>query len=174
MKRLSETEQGMKKAVMMTVVALLAAACSKSEEETQPVAALAPPASTPELALTRNFSTEAITRGAAVFQAHCAECHGPQAQGHPGWGYDDGAKLILSPPLDGNGNTWKRSRQEMVEMIKTGVRRGNTPVMPSWEGRLSDQQIEDAITWFQALWPPEVYEKWQKAQTEVGSAKRGS
>jgi len=173
MKRLSDTQQGMKKAVVMMAVALLAAACSKSEEETQPAAVVAP-SSTPELALTRIFSPEAITRGAGVFQAHCAECHGPQAQGHPGWGYDDGEKLILSPPLDGNGNTWKRSRQEMAEMIKNGVRRGDTLVMPAWKGRLSDEDIEDAITWFQALWPPEVYEQWQKAQAETGPAKRGS
>jgi mono/diheme cytochrome c family protein len=35
--------------------------------------------------------------------------------------------------------------------------------MPAWKGRLSDREIEDIITWYQALWPPEVYERWRKA-----------
>jgi mono/diheme cytochrome c family protein len=43
------------------------------------------------------------------------------------------------------------------------VQRNGEPVMPAWKGRLSDREIEDIISWYQALWPPEVYERWRKA-----------
>jgi mono/diheme cytochrome c family protein len=33
--------------------------------------------------------------------------------------------------------------------------------MPAWKDRLSDQQIEDIIAWFQSRWPDEQYVAWQ-------------
>jgi mono/diheme cytochrome c family protein len=36
-------------------------------------------------------------------------------------------------------------------------------VMPAWVGRVSDQDIEDVITWYQALWPADTYQAWQRA-----------
>jgi mono/diheme cytochrome c family protein len=46
------------------------------------------------------------------------------------------------------------------------------PVMPAYAGRLSDQDIEDILTWLQALWPPEIYERWLKANAN-GDTPRG-
>ena len=122
------------------------------------------------------FSLENISRGAAVFQRNCAECHGPEAQGHPDWGSTaTGQKkaYVVAPPLNGAGVTWKRSRQDIKNIIKQGVIKENVPVMPAWKGRVDEQELDDVVTWFQALWPPEVYNRWQKAQAQTGS-KKGS
>jgi len=125
-----------------------------------------------------NFSVDSITRGALVFQERCAECHGPRAQGHPGWSPDQGkqtkdVKLIVAPPLDGSGVAHKRKKQQLVQSITNGVRRNNILVMPEWRGRLSSQDVEDVITWFQALWPPKVYEAWNRANQSTKSSKTG-
>jgi mono/diheme cytochrome c family protein len=37
--------------------------------------------------------------------------------------------------------------------------------MPAFRGRLSERDVQDVITWFQSLWPPEVYDTWNKAQS---------
>ena len=39
---------------------------------------------------------------------------------------------------------------------------------------LSEQEIEDTIAWFQALWPPEVYDRWQRANATSNSRSSGS
>lgn len=105
-------------------------------------------------------SLTALNRGARLFEQHCAQCHGPEAQGHPDW---QNPKVVAAPPLNGTGNEWKRSRAQLVAVIKNGAKRGNTPVMPAWNGRLSEQEIDEIIAWFQALWPPETYATWRKA-----------
>jgi mono/diheme cytochrome c family protein len=35
--------------------------------------------------------------------------------------------------------------------------------MPAWKDRLKDEEIEDILTWLQALWPDNTYEVWRKA-----------
>lgn len=111
-------------------------------------------------------SLEALNRGARLFQEHCAQCHGPEAQGHPDW---QTPGVVAAPPLNGTGNDWKRTRAELLAAIADGVKRDGVLVMPGWKGRLSDAEMNDVIVWFQALWPPEVYSRWKQAN----SAKAG-
>ena len=105
-------------------------------------------------------SLAALNRGAQLFQEQCAQCHGPEAQGHPDW---QTPGVVAAPPLNGTGNDWKRSRAELIAVIQNGAQRDGALVMPAWKGRLSEAEINDLIAWFQALWPPEVYAKWQQS-----------
>lgn len=139
---------------------LLLGACSKEEP--------APTGSSAGAALERLAPMEVMARGARVFQENCAICHGPEAQGHPDW---QTPGVAAAPPLNGTGNDWKRKRAELVAVIKTGVKRKNEQVMPGWEGRMSEQEIDDVITWFQALWPNDVYDRWRKANAAPASPK---
>lgn len=138
----------------------LLVACGKQESETS---------SRKDVTLNRSFSTESLFNGVRLFHEHCAQCHGPEAQGHPDW---QNPKVAAAPPLNGTGNEWKRRKQDMIAVIKNGMQRGGEPVMPGWKGRLSDREIEDIITWYQALWPVEVYEKWQKANAVATAPRR--
>lgn len=138
--------------IWMTVLALLLAGCGREES--------APPPAKPILPADRLSSLEGMMRGARVYQEQCGQCHGPDAQGHPDW---QNPKVAAAPPLNGSGNEWKRTKAELVQVILHGVKRDGVPVMPSWKGRVNEQEVEDVITWFQALWPAEIYEKWHKA-----------
>jgi mono/diheme cytochrome c family protein len=133
------------------VAALLVSACGKEESKT--------PSRKTAVGPDRPVSTENLFRGVRLFHEHCALCHGPEAQGHPDW---RNPKVVAAPPLNGTGNDWKRRKQDMIAIIKNGATREGEPVMPAWKGRMTDQEIEDIITWYQALWPPEVYERWRK------------
>jgi len=139
---------------LLAVVTLLSA-CSRDEPAT-PVAPLA----------IRQFDAESLRRGAALFGEHCAQCHGPDGQGHPDWQTPSGDQFAAAPPLNGTGNDWKRSRVQLADIIRHGVRRASdkSEIMPAWKGRLKEQDVEDVINFMQSMWPAEVYDAWTKAQ----------
>jgi len=140
----------MQRALLPTVAVCAALVLASCERTPEPAA---PPRSE------RIFSVEQVTLGARLYQQHCAQCHGPNAQGHPDW---QTAGVVAAPPLDSTGNAIKRSRASLLAVIRDGAVRNGAPVMPAWKGRLSDGDIEAVISWFQALWPPEVYDTWRK------------
>ncbi|MCR4301058.1 MAG: cytochrome c [Sulfuricaulis sp.] len=144
----------------MIVALMMVSACGKQEPEV--------PSRKDTATLDRPYSTESLFRGVRLFQEHCALCHGPEAQGHPDW---RNPKVVAAPPLNGTGNEWKRRKQNMIAIIKDGAKRNGDPVMPGWKGRLNDQEIEDIIGWYQALWPAEVYERWRKANAPATAPK---
>ncbi len=146
---------------------LLLAGCGREEKQAVPPPA-EPAAGAGGGGGEAGVSLDAMLRGARLYQEHCAQCHGPEAQGHPDW---QNPQVVAAPPLDGSGIVWKRSKRELVAIIRNGAKRGNQPVMPGWQGRLSDREIEDIITWFQALWPAEVYERWRKANQDAAPPK---
>ncbi len=144
---------GMNRIVGMVLAVLVVSGCGKKEPEAPAVKDRAD----------RQFSTESLFRGVRLFQEHCAQCHGPEAQGHPDW---RNPRVAAAPPLNGTGNEWKRRKQDMIATIQNGAKRNGDPVMPAWKGRLSDQDIEDIMAWFQALWPADVYDRWRKANAQ--------
>ncbi len=120
----------------------------------------------------RGFSMESLNRGARLFQQNCAQCHGPEAQGHPDW-QRQSKFYAAAPPLNGKGNDWKLSKAKFARIVKYGLSRNGVAIMPAWHARLSDRDIDDIITWSQALWPTDVYEKWLKAN-KGAPIKRGT
>ena len=112
-----------------------------------------------------DFSAQNLSRGAALYVEHCLQCHGPEGQGHPDWQTPTNGTFVAAPPINGTGNDWKRSQQHLIGIIRAGAKRNGMPVMPAYVGRLSDQDMVQILTWLQALWPPEVYERWLKANS---------
>ena len=147
----------MKKIWVVAGFALLVA-CSKGGQEAG--TATAPAVTAP------HFDPASVARGAQLFGERCAECHGPQAQGHPDWQTPSDGSFAAAPPLNGTGNDWKLTRAQIATIIKNGVRRksDNVDIMPAWKGRLNDSDVEDVINWMQSLWPADVYQAWTKAQ----------
>lgn len=141
----------------------LLAACERGADETQK-------SSVPSNAIPR-ANTDALARGAQLYAKNCAECHGPQAQGHPDWQLPSDGTFVAAPPLNGTGNDKNRTQQELIASIKDGKRRNGALVMPAWQTRLSDQDVTDIVLWFQSLWPPETYEAWYKRQALAAPAK---
>lgn len=142
--------------------AVFLAACSREE----------PAATAPPLAV-QQFDAASLRHGAALFAEHCAQCHGPEGQGHPDWQTPSGDQFAAAPPLNGSGNDWKRSRVQLAAVIRDGARRASdkAEIMPSWKGRLKEPDIEDVINYMQSLWPADVYEAWSKAQAAAPTPK---
>lgn len=101
-----------------------------------------------------------LNRGAQLFLENCAQCHGPEGQGHPDW---QTPGVIAAPPLNGTGNDIKRTRAQLVATIKNGIARDGVPTMPAWKDRLTEAEINEVIAWCQiVLWPPEIYSQWRR------------
>ncbi|SDW15570.1 Cytochrome C oxidase, cbb3-type, subunit III [Nitrosomonas communis] len=109
----------------------------------------------------RNFDPAQITRGRAIFRENCAVCHGPNAEATPNWRKPLENGRYPPPPLDGTAHAWHHSTEELKRFILKGGPPGEGR-MPGWEGKLTEQEIEDILVWIKSLWPDEVYDAWYK------------
>lgn len=107
----------------------------------------------------RHHDPAKIARGQQVYREHCASCHGDKGQGAPNWRQRDVDGLYPPPPLNGSGHEWHHSTAALREIIKHGSPAGQGK-MPAWNGKLSDQDVDAAIEWFQSQWPDAVYGEW--------------
>lgn len=114
-----------------------------------------------------------MARGAKIYQAHCAACHGANAEGAPAWHRAGPDGKYPAPPLNGTGHDWHHPTSALKWTIREGTGKlgGN---MPAWKDKLSDSDIEAVIAWFQSLWPEEVYKNWalMDAKARRGPAQR--
>jgi mono/diheme cytochrome c family protein len=115
----------------------------------------------------RHYDEKMLAMGDRVFHAHCAECHGHNGEGKPGWQQSGSDGKLLPPPLDNNGRSWRLSSSQIQQFILLGSPdgRGN---MPPWQGKLSEQEISAVTIWITSLWSDQVYLDWQ-TKTEHGT-----
>lgn len=119
----------------------------------------APAAISPPAPVVRQHDFEQVQRGAQLFQQSCAQCHGQQGEGAPNWRQRNADGKFPPPPLNGSGHTWHHPMQALKFTIKNGTEKiGGS--MPAWKGKLSDEEINDIIAWFQSKWPDEIYSAW--------------
>ena len=104
-----------------------------------------------------------LARGRALFEQNCAVCHGGNAQGAVNWRVRSPDGTFPPPPLNGTGHAWHHPKQWLHQMIKYGSPPGQGH-MPAWDTRLSDDDIDATIAWFQSQWPDAVYQAWAEMQ----------
>jgi len=88
---------------------------------------------------------EQITSGSKLFATNCAGCHGDNADG----------KLNKAPALNGTAHAWHHSNFGLFQTIKEGSTAKDSP-MKGWKDKLTDDEIESIIRYFQSLWNPEM------------------
>ncbi|MEJ2141451.1 MAG: cytochrome c [Gammaproteobacteria bacterium] len=142
--------------IMFIFLVTLLSACDK-QTETNKVAT----STDRKSEVKRSFNFAQITRGGKLFQQNCAECHGKQAEGAPNWQQMDANGKFPPPPLNGSAHAWHHPRTVLVDTIKNGTAKlGGS--MPAWKDKLSDEQINDIIAWFQSKWSDEIYSAWHE------------
>ncbi|WP_227869273.1 c-type cytochrome [Nitrosospira lacus] len=126
----------------------------------EPAPSVAAPVEPKNLAA-RKLDPEKIKRGEVVYRTNCANCHGPNGEGTPGWRNPGADGRYPPPPLDGTAHAWHHSTETLERMIRVGSP-ADIGGMPAWDGKLTNQQIDDVIVWIKSLWPDEVHDIWHK------------
>ncbi|WP_455374780.1 c-type cytochrome [Kaarinaea lacus] len=114
----------------------------------------------------REYDQKVLNVGKEVYAENCAQCHGENAQGAPNWHKRNADGTFPPPPLNGTGHAWHHSIAVLTDMIKNGSKPGEGN-MPAWKDKLSAEQIDMVIQWFQSLWPDQVYAAWYEQQQRL-------
>ena len=69
----------------------------------------------------RTDDAKVLATGAAVYQKHCAACHGARLEGQPRWRERDAQGRMPAPPHDASGHTWHHPDQLLFDITKHGV-----------------------------------------------------
>ena len=114
---------------------------------------------TPTAAPVPTVALSAVERGERVYDAHCAVCHGANAEGQPEWHVRRSDGTAPAPPLNGDGHTWHHGDGTLYKWIVTGGSYLEGPeipnfksAMPAFGERLSHGDIVDVITYAKSLW----------------------
>ena len=114
----------------------------------------------------RNKDVTQIARGGKLYQQNCAECHGQNGEGAPNWHIQGPDGKYPPPALNGTAHAWHHPMPALKRTIREGTLAigGN---MPAWKDKMSEQEIEDVIAWFQSKWPEELYQAWARNNERV-------
>lgn len=124
------------------------------------------------------LDTTSVARGAPLYQAHCADCHGAQLEGEANWRLRKPDGSLPAPPHDDSGHTWHHGDSLLFDYTKLGGEEalrqmGITGVvsgMPAFGALLSDREIQSILTYIKSHWSEEV----RRLQAERTRAEDGS
>jgi cytochrome c oxidase cbb3-type subunit 3 len=91
------------------------------------------------------WAAEDAVKGRAVFRAHCAQCHGENADGRGPL-----ASRFDPPPADITVS--RRTDDYMLQIVTLGGEAlGRSAVMPQWGLELSGDEILDVVTYLREV-----------------------
>ncbi|MFN8423698.1 MAG: cytochrome c [Anaerolineae bacterium] len=113
---------------------------------------------------------DVVARGAALYDAHCATCHGANLEGQPDWKHSLPDGSLPAPPHDTSGHTWHHGDGELLRIIGQGgtIYMPNSK-MPGFAGTLSDDEMRAVLAFIKTFWGAKEL-SWQANVTagEVG------
>ena len=120
------------------------------------LAILLPILLTAQCSLGNNSAQE--KHGLSLFVQNCSICHGENAAGQDpdypeGRWLDNGGQL--APALNEKGHVWIYPPELTFQKIKMGLLDTESP-MPTFENRISDQEIILVIQHVVSLWPVDI------------------
>jgi mono/diheme cytochrome c family protein len=103
-----------------------------------------------------------LAEGKALYDLHCAGCHGLKLEGQPDWRRRLANGRMPAPPHDESGHTWHHPDEVLFGITKHGLvppyaPPGYTSDMPAFAGVLSDDEIRTVLAYIASHWKsPEV------------------
>lgn len=108
----------------------------------------------------RWYDQALVNKGSNLFQQNCATCHKANAEGTLDWKKRDKLGNLPPPPLNGTAHAWHHDKEVLTKTIREGgARLGGT--MPAFKDKLSENDIDAVIAYFQSKWPEELYKNWE-------------
>ncbi|MCL4674859.1 MAG: c-type cytochrome, partial [Pararhodobacter sp.] len=100
---------------------------------------------------------QTIKEGHALYEVHCAACHGAELEGQPDWKTPLPSGRLPAPPHDASGHTWHHPDDVLFRIVKDGtaaiVGGGYESDMPGFADVLSDAEARAVLTYIKSTWP---------------------
>ena len=123
------------------------------------------------IAADRWYSKSQVEKGKVVFDTNCAICHGAEAAGTANWREPLADGRYPAPPLNGTAHSWHHTLPALRRQIQQGGAKING-WMPALGESLSDEEVDEAIAYFQSLWSDKIYAAWlKKDSAQAGDSK---
>ncbi len=102
-----------------------------------------------------------VARGAELYAAQCASCHGAQLEGQPDWRTPLPNGRLPAPPHDKSGHTWHHPDAVLFELTKHGMKPPHAPEgyesdMPGFAKTMSDEEIAATLAYIKSRWPDDI------------------
>jgi mono/diheme cytochrome c family protein len=133
-----------------------------------------PPAATaPDL---RN--PQRIAAGKAIYDRHCAACHGGNLEGHVDWRTRLPNGRMLPPPHDDSGHTWHHPSEVLFALTKNGLKPPYAPAdypsdMPAFAGTLSDDDIWNVLAFIRSRWSEPIRTRHAELERQYAEQQQG-
>lgn len=107
-------------------------------------------------------NAQQVAQGKALYDAHCAGCHGAKLEGQAAWRQRLPNGRLPAPPHDQTGHTWHHPDAVLIEIVKNGLVPGKTAPegyesdMPAYGNVLSDDEIAAILAYIKSTWPAEI------------------
>jgi mono/diheme cytochrome c family protein len=102
-------------------------------------------------------SAAVLAQGKALYDQHCASCHGANLEGQPEWRAPLPSGRLPAPPHDAGGHTWHHPDEILFEITKRGpaavVGGGYQSDMPGFASVISDAEISAILAYIKSTWP---------------------
>ena len=105
---------------------------------------------------------ELVRSGRALYDSHCAACHGSKLEGQPNWRIRREDGRLPAPPHDETGHTWHHPDEVLFDITRNGMVAGRTAPpgyisdMPAYAGILSDEEIIAVLAYIKSRWSADV------------------
>lgn len=114
-----------------------------------------------------------VSSGKAVYDRHCAACHGGNLEGQPEWRSRLPNGRLPAPPHDDSGHTWHHGDDLLFGVTKFGLAPPYGPPayqsdMPAFGPTLSDRQIWDVLAYIKSRWSSRAREVQMQIQPRRG------
>jgi len=101
-----------------------------------------------------------VRAGELLFEKHCAQCHGLQAQGvFENWKQRLPDGSLPPPPLNGTAHAWHHDMPLLLEIVQQGGALYDGK-MPGFDEVLNKQEQLAVVAYFQSFWDDEIYHLW--------------
>jgi mono/diheme cytochrome c family protein len=118
---------------------------------------------------------ERIAFGRAVYDAHCAACHGAGLEGQSDWRTPLPSGRLPAPPHDASGHTWHHPDAVLFRIVRDGtaavVGGSYESDMPGFGKILDVAEIEAVLVFIRSTWP-ERERRFQEELTRADEAAR--
>ena len=102
-------------------------------------------------------ASQDIVRGAPLYIAECAGCHGTKLEGQT-VPIQHGASISMVPPLGVTGHAWRHSDGDLITIVAYGTGSVAIPTgkisMPAFADRLSRDEIRIILAYVKSRWLP--------------------